>query len=143
MAIEQAVCTQFKTALLQGVYNFQNGLACNCALYTADANLNAETLGYGRDGIGAHELVDNTYTAGGNAIVLRMQRSDDLIEITASDVSFPNLNGAFGGCLIYAPAITNDQGDNGGAIAVFNFGNVVSAGDFDIRFSARPLMVIG
>ena len=64
MAITQAVCTSFKSELLQGTHNFTatTGDTFKIALYSSSATLSASTTAYSS----TNEVSDSgTYTAGG------------------------------------------------------------------------------
>jgi len=58
------VCTSFKTDLLSGVHNFLTD-QFQMALYSADANISADTTAYVTDG----EISGQGYTAGGRTLV--------------------------------------------------------------------------
>ena len=73
MAITQAMCTSFKTELLQGVHNFYNGsgggssgtgATFKIALYTSSATMSATTTAYAT----TNETTGTNYTAGGNSL---------------------------------------------------------------------------
>ena len=73
MAITQAMCTSFKTELLQGVHNFYNGsvggsagtgATFKIALFTSSANLGAGTTAYST----GNETTGTAYVAGGNTL---------------------------------------------------------------------------
>ena len=73
MAITQAMCTSFKTELLQGVHNFYNGsgggsagtgATFKIALYTSSATLGAATTAYAT----TNETTGTAYVAGGNTL---------------------------------------------------------------------------
>ena len=73
MAITQAMCTSFKTELLQGVHNFYNGsgggsagtgATFKIALYTSSATLGATTTAYAT----TNETTGTAYNAGGNSL---------------------------------------------------------------------------
>ena len=67
MAITQAVCTSFKSELLQGTHNFTatTGDTFKIALYSSSATLSASTTAYSS----TNEVSDSgTYTAGGGSL---------------------------------------------------------------------------
>ena len=65
MSILQTTTTSFKVQLLQGVHNFSAN-TFKIALYTAAADLNADTTVYST----TNEITGTGYTAGGNTLVV-------------------------------------------------------------------------
>ena len=114
MAINQTVCTVFKTNVLKGVENFNTGTpyVYKIALYNASATLGADTLAYTTTG----EITGTGYTAGGIVLAPTVPISDNAVAY----VSFANVTwnpAAFTtrGALIY-------NSTTGAAVAVLNFG---------------------
>lgn len=114
MAINQTVCTVFKTNVLKGVENFNTGTpyVYKIALYNSTATLNADTLAYSTAG----EITGAGYTAGGNVLSPTVPINENGIAY----VSFANVTwfpAAFTtrGALIY-------NSTTGAAVAVLNFG---------------------
>ena len=76
MAITTAMCTSFKSELLQGIHNFHNGSGggtttttgtgntFKIALYTSSATMSASTTAYAT----TNEVSGTGYTAGGNTL---------------------------------------------------------------------------
>ena len=76
MAITQAMCTSFKSELLQGIHNFHNGSGggtttttgtgntFKVALYTSSVTLAASTTAYAT----TNEVSGTNYSAGGNTL---------------------------------------------------------------------------
>ena len=115
MAIIQTQCTVFKVNLLKALENFNTGspYVYRIALYTAVANLDADTLLYTTDG----EITGTGYTAGGEILAPTVPVSSD----TTAYISFANVtwnpaNFTCRGALIY-------NGTTGAAVAVLNFGS--------------------
>ena len=114
MAINQTVCTVFKTNVLKGVENFNTGTpyVYKIALYNASATMGADTLAYTTTG----EITGTGYTAGGIVLAPTVPISDNAVAY----VSFANVTwnpAAFTtrGALIY-------NSTTGAAVAVLNFG---------------------
>ena len=63
MSIVQTQCTSFKKELYQGIHDLSVD-TIKMALYTANANLNADTTVYSS----SNEVVASGYTAGGNTL---------------------------------------------------------------------------
>jgi hypothetical protein len=117
MAITQAMCTSFKSELLQGVHNFKasGGNSFKLALYTSSATMSASTTAYSTN----QEATGTNYSAGGSAF------SD------FSDLTFGTCTITARGCMIYNDTATGDP-----AVAVFDFGGnkTSTAGSFTISF---------
>lgn len=115
MAIEQGQCTVFKLNLLKGIENFNAGTPYiyKMALYTAEANLNADTLSYST----ANEIVGAGYTAGGQVIIpVTPSSSGKVAYVTFADVLWTPASFTARGGLIY-------NSTTGNAVAVLNFGS--------------------
>ena len=63
MSIVQTQTTSFKKELYQGIHDLETDVL-KIALYTGDANLNADTTVYTTD----HEITGTGYTAGGTVV---------------------------------------------------------------------------
>jgi len=127
VAINQTVCTVFKTNVLKGVENFNTGTpyVYKIALYNATATLGADTLGYTTEG----EITGTGYIAGGIILIPTVPISDNGVAY----VSFANVTwnpAAFTtrGALIY-------NSTTGAAVAVLNFGeDKTAASTFTVTF---------
>jgi len=66
MAITQAMCTSFKSELLQATHNFKasGGNTFNLALYTSSATMSASTTAYST----SQEATGTNYTAKGSSL---------------------------------------------------------------------------
>ncbi len=141
MANSAAMCTSFKTELLNGSHAF-GAQAANAvrtvttkdsfkmALFLASASLGAATTAYSTTG----ELAaTGNYTAGGNAVTNANAPSASgttAIWTPSASVSWPNLtsSGSFDAALLY-----NDTSTGKLAVAVFAFGaQTVVAGTFTL-----------
>ena len=136
MAITQAMCTSFKTELLQGVHNFYNGsgggsagtgATFKLALYTSSATLDAATTAYAT----TNETPGTGYSAGGNSLTNVTTTSSGTTAFTDfADTTFSTSTITARGALIY----NSTQSDK--AVAVLDFGSdkSSSSGDFTIQF---------
>jgi hypothetical protein len=127
MAIVQTQCTIFKVNLLKGTENFNVGspYTYKLALYTASANLDADTLTYTT----TNEVSGTGYTAGGEVLAPTVPTSSSstaylsFANVTWSPASFTTR-----GALIY-------NSTTGAAVAVLNFGaDKVASNSFTITF---------
>jgi len=115
MAIVQGQTTEFKTNLLKGLENFNTGspYVYRIALYTAVANLGADTLLYTTDG----EITGTGYTAGGKNLAPTIPvSSDGTAYLSFANVTWTPANFTCRGALIY-------NSTTGAAVAVLNFGS--------------------
>tara|TARA_R100000654_G_scaffold45034_1_gene71173 strand:+ start:3762 stop:4211 length:450 start_codon:yes stop_codon:yes gene_type:complete len=136
MAITQAMCTSFKTEILQGVHNFTNGsgggsagtgATFKLALYTSSATLGAATTAYAT----TNETTGTGYSAGGNSLTNVTPTSSGTTAFTDfADTTFSTSTITARGALIY----NSTQSDK--AVAVLDFGSdkSSSSGDFTIQF---------
>lgn len=136
MAITQAMCTSFKTEILQGVHNFTNGsgggsagtgATFKLALYTSSATLGATTTAYAT----TNETTGTGYSAGGNSLTNVTPTSSGTTAFTDfADTTFSTSTITARGALIY----NSTQSDK--AVAVLDFGSdkSSSSGDFTIQF---------
>lgn len=136
MAITQAMCTSFKTELLQGVHNFYNGsgggsagtgATFKIALFTSSANLGAATTAYST----SNETTGTAYVAGGNTLTNVTPTSSGTTAFTDfADTTWSTSTITARGALIYNSTQSNK------AVAVLDFGSdkSSSSGDFTIQF---------
>jgi len=136
MAITQAMCTSFKTELLQGVHNFFNGsgggsagtgATFKIALYTSSATLGATTTAYAT----TNETTGTAYNAGGNSLTNVTPTSSGTTAFTDfADTTWSTSTITARGALIYNSTQSNK------AVAVLDFGSdkSSSSGDFTIQF---------
>ena len=136
MAITQAMCTSFKTELLQGVHNFYNGsgggsagtgATFKLALYTSSATLGAATTAYAT----TNETTGTAYNAGGNSLTNVTPTSSGTTAFTDfADTTWSTSTITARGALIYNSTQSNK------AVAVLDFGSdkSSSSGDFTIQF---------
>ena len=114
MAIVQGQTTEFKTNLLKGLENFNTGspYVYRIALYTAVANLDADTLLYTTD----NEITGTGYIAGGKTLAPTVPvGSSGTAYLSFANVTWTPANFTCRGALIY-------NGTTGAAVAVLNFG---------------------
>lgn len=131
MAITQAVCTSFKSELLQAVHNFAavGGNTFKLALYTSSATLDSSTTAYTT----SNETTGTGYTAGGQTLTnLGVTVSGTTAYIDFSDVTWTSSTISAAGALIYNSSASNKS------VLVLNFGGTYSStnGDFTIQFPA-------
>ena len=136
MAITQAMCTSFKTEILQGVHNFTNGsgggsagtgATFKLALYTSSATLGAATTAYAT----TNETTGTGYSAGGNSLTNVTPTASGTTAFTDfADTTFSTSTITARGALIYNSTQSNK------AVAVLDFGSdkSSSSGDFTIQF---------
>ena len=94
MAITQAMCTSFKSEILQAVHNFKTtgGNTFNLALYTSSATMSASTTAYST----SQEATGTNYTAKGGAL-------SNVTPTTSSTTAFTDFADlTFGTCTITA-----------------------------------------
>ena len=129
MAINQTVCTVFKTNVLKGVENFNTGTpyVYKIALYDATATLDANTLSYTTTG----EVTGTGYTAGGEVLTPTIPISENRVAyVSFANVTWYPASFTTRGALIY-------NSTTGAAVAVLNFGEdktASSALGFTITF---------
>jgi len=130
MAITQAMCSSFKTALLNGEMDFSSDTSqtFKIALYTSSATLHAGTTAYST----TNEVSGTGYTAGGNTLTIAANPalSGTTAFLDFSDTTWSSSSITARGALIYKSATGNP------AIAVINFGEdkQTSSADFVISF---------
>lgn len=112
MAIQQGLTTSFKLEMLQAQQNLSSDVL-KMALFTAGANLGANTTGYAT----ANEVVGAGYTAGGNVVTgVTINANNGIVYVSFDNVSWPGANFVARGALIY-----NDT-QGGKSVAVLDFG---------------------
>ena len=125
--ITQTQCTVFKVNLLKGLENFNTGTSYvyKIALYTADANLNADTTLYTTD----NEVTGGGYVAGGKVLVPTVPSSSSNVAfISFAEVVWNPATITAAGALIY-------NSTTGAAVAVLNFGaDKTSTTTFTVTF---------
>ena len=131
MAITQAMCTSFKSELLQGVHNFKasGGNSFKLALYTSSATMSAATTAYST----GQEASGTNYTAGGAALTnVNPTTSGTTAYTDFADLTFGTATITARGCMIY------NSSDSNKSVATIDFGGdkTSTAGDFTIVFPA-------
>ena len=130
MAITQAMCSSFKTALLNGEMDFSSDTSqtFKIALYTSSATLSAATTAYST----TNEVSGTGYTAGGNTLTIAANPalSGTTAFLDFSDTTWGSSSITARGALIYKSATGNP------AIAVIDFGEnkQSSSANFVISF---------
>ena len=130
MAITQAMCSSFKTALLNGEMDFSSDASqtFKIALYTSSATLSAATTAYST----TNEVSGTGYTAGGNTLTIAANPalSGTTAFLDFSDTTWSSSSITARGALIYKSATGNP------AVAVIDFGEdkQTSSADFVISF---------
>jgi len=110
--ITQTACTVFKVNLLNGAEDFTTG-AYKIALYTAFADLDANTLAYSA----TNEITGTGYTAGGKALTNIVPASSNGVAFISFDtVTWNPAAFTTRGALIYNSV-------TGAAVCVLNFGS--------------------
>ena len=141
MAINQAMCTSFKIALLNGEMDFSSDTSqvFRMALYTSSANLGEDTEAYlgtigGAVDSNGEVAATGNYTAGGNVLTVSTRPTDGGSGTTAylsfADSTWSDATITARGALIFKVGGTNP------AVAVLNFVNdkTSTAGDFQVQF---------
>ena len=112
MAFEQTLTTSFKQEVLLGVHDLDTD-TIKLALYTAEANLGADTTVYGT----TSEVVGTGYTAGGEALTgATVLTSGTTAYVDFNNAVWPVANFTARGALIYNASKGNKS------IAVLDFG---------------------
>ena len=143
MAITTAMCTSFKSELLQGIHNFHNGSGggtttttgtgntFKIALFTSSATLSASTTAYAT----TNEVSGTGYTAGGNTLTNVDPTTSGTTALTDfADTTWSSSSITARGCLIYNSSTT--AGTANRAVVVLDFGadKTSTSGDFTIAF---------
>ena len=129
MAISQAMCTSFKSELMQALHNFttSTGNVFKIALYTSSATLGATTTAYSA----TNEVTGTGYTAGGNTLTNVTPTSSGTTAFTDfADTTWSTATITARGALIYNSTNSNR------AVCVLDFGadKTSTAGHFTIVF---------
>jgi len=129
MAISQAMCTSFKSELMQALHNFttSTGNAFKIALYTSSATLGATTTAYSA----TNEVTGTGYTAGGNTLTNVTPTTSGTTAFTDfADTTWSSATITARGALIYNSTNSNR------AVCVLDFGadKTSTNGDFTIVF---------
>ena len=125
-----AMCTSFKSELLQAVHNFKasGGNSFKLALYTSSATMSASTTAYST----TNEISGTGYTAGGNTLTIASNSttSGTTAFVDFSDTSWTSSSITARGALIYKSGGTDPS------IAVLDFGEDKSSvsGTFTVTF---------
>ena len=128
MAITQAMCTSFKSELLQEGHQLATD-TIKIALYTSSASLDATTTAYSS----SNEVSGTGYTATGVTLTsTAVSTTGTTAHFDADDPTWTSASFTARGALIYNSSNSNK------AIAVLNFGGdfTVSGGTFKIVFPA-------
>ena len=128
MAITQAMCTSFKSEILQEGHQMATD-TIKLALFTSSASLGAGTTAYST----SNEVSGTGYTAGGVTLTsTTVSTSGTTAFFDADDPTFTSASFTARGALIYNSSNSNK------AIAVLDFGGdfTVSSGTFKIVFPA-------
>jgi len=127
VAINQTVCTVFKTNVLKGVENFNTGTpyVYKIALYNATSTLDADTLAYSTTG----EITGTGYTAGGKVLAPSVPvNGNGVAYVSFANVTWNPAAFTTRGALIY-------NSTTGAAVAVLNFGeDKTAASTFTVTF---------
>ena len=129
MSIVQTQTTSFKAELYQGIHALTTDVI-KIALYTANANLNADTTAYSA----SNEASGGNYVAGG-AILTPVTVSSSLSDQTAF-VGFPNFSWT-GTITARCALIYNDSVVGKPSIAVLDFGSDKTSSNFTITMPAN------
>ena len=130
MATTQAMCTSFKSELMQAVHNFKTtgGNTFKLALYTSSATMSASTTAYSTN----QEATGTNYTAKGSALTNVAPTTSSTPAFTDfADLTFGTATVTARGCMIFNDTATGDP-----SVAVFDFGGdkTSTAGSFTITF---------
>jgi len=133
MAITQAMCTSFKTELLEGKHDFTNGAdAYKLALFTSSATLSAATTDYST----TNEVSGTGYSAGGGTLVNVTPTSSGTTAFTDfNDLTFSSSTITANGAMIYNTQTGGGTGTTD-AVVILAFGSDKTStnGDFTIQF---------
>lgn len=131
MAITQAMCTSFKSELMQALHNFttSTGNVFKIALYTSAANLDATTTAYTT----SSEVTGSGYTAGGNTLTNVTPTTSGTTAFTDfADTTWSTATITARGALIY----NSTNADRSVVVLDFGSDKTSTAGDFTIQFPA-------
>lgn len=128
MSIVQGQTTSFKAELYQGIHALTTDVI-KIALYTASANLNADTTVYSS----SNEITGGTYSAGG------LQLTPVTVSSSTSDatayVGFPNVS--WSGLMTARCALIYNSSKANRSIAVLDFGSDKTSTTFTITMPAN------
>jgi hypothetical protein len=128
MSIVQTQTTSFKAELYQGIHALTTDVI-KIALYTANANLNADTTVYSA----SNEVSGGNYVAGG-ATLTPITVSSSTSDATAY-VGFPNYS--WTGTITARCALIYNSSKANRAIAVLDFGSDKTSSNFTITMPAN------
>ena len=152
MAITTAMCTSFKSELLQGIHNFHNGSGggtttttgtgntFKIALYTSSATLAASTTAYATTN--EVSATGTNYTAGGNTLTNVDPSTSGTTALTDfADTTWSSSTITARGALIYNSSTT--AGSANRAVAALDFGadKASTSCDFTIQFPAADASI--
>jgi hypothetical protein len=145
MAITQAMCTSFKSELLQGIHNFHNGSGggtttttgtgntFKIALYTSSVTLAASTTAYAT----TNEVSGTNYSAGGNTLTNVDPSASGTTALTDfADTTWSSATITANGALIYNSSTTAGSANRAVVVLAFGGDKTSTAGDFTITFPA-------
>jgi hypothetical protein len=145
MAITQAMCTSFKSELLQGIHNFHNGSGggtttttgtgntFKIALYTSSATMSASTTAYSA----TNETSGTNYSAGGNTLTNVDPTTSGTTALTDfADSTWSSATITANGALIYNSSTTGGSANRAVVVLAFGGDKTSTAGDFTITFPA-------
>jgi hypothetical protein len=143
MAITQAVCTSFKSELLQGIHNFHNGSGggtttstgtgntFKIALFTSSVTLAASTTAYSS----SNESSGTNYSAGGNTLTNVDPTTSGTTALTDfADSTWSSATITANGALIYNSSTTAGSADRAVVVLAFGGDKTSTAGDFTVTF---------
>ena len=137
MAITQAMCTSFKSEILDEQHDLVAD-TIKIALYTSSASLDASTDGYTT----SNEITNasgSAYSAGGKQLTsVAVTENSTSGVFDAADPEWTSASFTARGALIYNKTLGDASSNSRGAIAVLDFGGdfTVSGGTFKIVFPA-------
>lgn len=132
MSIVQTQTTSFKAELYQGIHALTTDVI-KIALYTANANLNADTTAYSSSDEVSATSGAAPYSAGG-AILMPITVSLSLSDQTAY-VGFPNVS--WTGTITARCALIYNETQGNKSIAVLDFGSDKTSSNFTITMPAN------
>ena len=134
MAITQAMCTSFKTQILEAVHDFRSsgGDTFKIALYSSAATLDATTTAY----TSSDEVANSgTYAAGGGTLTNVSPTTSGTTSFTDfDDISFTSATINARGALIYNTTPTHTYTNPSVAVLDFGGDKISTSGTFTIQF---------
>lgn len=124
MSISQTLCSSFKQQLLNGVHDFSTD-TFYMALYTAEANLGADTTEYTTTG----EVTGTGYTAGGIEVTVNPTPT---LSGTTAYISFDNA--VYNASLTARAALIYNVSQGDAAVLVLDFGSDKTSANFTVTF---------